>query len=52
MAGNEKQKLKLLYLLKIFREKTDDDHVMSAADFCEELLNTASQRSASPSTRI
>ena len=38
MAGNEKQKLKLLYLLKIFREKTDDDHVMSAADFCEELL--------------
>lgn len=37
MAGNEKQKLKLLVLMDIFRQKTDEEHIMSASELCEEL---------------
>lgn len=37
MAGNEKSKLKLLYLMDIFKKKTDDDHVLTANELCDEL---------------
>ena len=35
MAGNPKQKLKLLYLLKILRTYTDEEHPISAERICE-----------------
>lgn len=36
MAG-QTQKLKILYLMRILLEKTDEDHIMSAKDLSEEL---------------
>ena len=38
MAKGENQKLKLLYLLKILREKTDDEHFISTQEIIELLL--------------
>ena len=37
MPGRADSKLKTLYLMDILREKTDEDHPMSAADICQEL---------------
>ena len=37
MAKGNNQKLKLLYLIKIFSEKTDEDHCMSAQELIQEL---------------
>ncbi|MBQ8062513.1 MAG: WYL domain-containing protein [Clostridia bacterium] len=37
MPGRADSKLKTLYLCDILREKTDEDHPMSAADICKEL---------------
>lgn len=37
MAKSEKQKLKLLYLKKIFEEKTDENHILTIADIIDEL---------------
>lgn len=37
MAGNPLQKLKLLYLLDIFKEYTDEEHPLSAEKLCEML---------------
>ena len=37
MAKSPNQKLKLLYLMKIFQEKTDDNHGLRAVDLIEEL---------------
>lgn len=37
MPKSEKQKLKLLYLVKMFKEKTDDEHWVSMADIIEYL---------------
>lgn len=37
MAGNKDQKLKLLYLMKIFNELTDEDHRLTAADLIDRL---------------
>ncbi len=37
MAGVQKSKLKLLYLVDILREKTDDDHPLPATEIVEEL---------------
>lgn len=37
MPGRADSKLKTLYLMDILREKTDEDHPMSAADICKEL---------------
>lgn len=37
MAGNAKQKLKLLYLQAILREKSDEKHPLSSADLGREL---------------
>lgn len=37
MAKSPNQKLKLLYLMKIFLEKTDDNHGLRAVDLMEEL---------------
>jgi predicted DNA-binding transcriptional regulator YafY len=39
MAGNKNQKMKILYLLKIFQEKTDKEHQLTINDIIEELLN-------------
>ena len=36
MAG-QSQKMKLLCILQILRERTDENHVMSAADLCRVL---------------
>ena len=36
MAGAN-QKLKILYLLQILRERTDENHIMSATDLCKAL---------------
>ena len=37
MAKSEKQKLKLLYLKKIFEEKTDENHILTIAEIIDEL---------------
>ena len=37
MPKSANQKLKLLYLLKIFHEKTDESHCLSAAELAGEL---------------
>lgn len=37
MPKSANQKLKLLYLIKIFQEKTDEDHCLSAQDLITEL---------------
>lgn len=37
MAGSSQQKLKLLYLIRILHEQSDDDHPMSAVDLRREL---------------
>lgn len=37
MPGRADSKLKTLYLCDILRERTDEDHPMSAADICKEL---------------
>ncbi len=37
MPRSQGQKLKLLYLMKILQEKTDDSHVLTAAELIEEL---------------
>ncbi len=37
MAGNPMQKLKILYLLDIFKQYTDEEHPLSAAELCEKL---------------
>lgn len=37
MSGKADSKLKTLYLVDIMREKTDEDHPMSAQDMCKEL---------------
>jgi len=37
MAGKANSKLKTLVLMDILREKTDEDHPMSAAELCQEL---------------
>lgn len=37
MAKSPNQKLKLLYLMKIFQEKTDDNHGLRVVDLIEEL---------------
>lgn len=37
MAKGNNQKLKLLYLIKIFSEKTDEDHCLSAQELIQEL---------------
>lgn len=37
MPKSANQKLKLLYLLKIFQEKTDEDHCLSAQELIKEL---------------
>lgn len=39
MAKSEKQKLKLLYLKKIFEEKTDENHILTIAQIITELKN-------------
>ena len=39
MAGNKNQKMKILYLIKIFIEKTDKEHQLTINDIIEELLN-------------
>lgn len=36
-AGPQKNKLKLLYLLSILRQETDEDHPLSASALCERL---------------
>lgn len=35
MAGNAKQKLKLLYLLDILERETDEEHILSAPEICD-----------------
>lgn len=37
MAGSSNQKLKLLYLMKIFMEQTDEDHPLAVAELISEL---------------
>ena len=37
MARSSNQKLKILYLMKIFLEKTDSDHSLTLAEIIEEL---------------
>ena len=37
MAKGANQKLKLLYLIKIFREQTDEDHMLTLAEIIEKL---------------
>lgn len=37
MARSEKQKLKILYVLKLLMENTDDEHYISTADIIEKL---------------
>lgn len=37
MAGSSQQKLKLLYLLKILKEKSDENHPLTASDLVREL---------------
>lgn len=39
MAGSANAKLKPLYLLQIFQEKTDEEHPLSAEGLCKELEN-------------
>lgn len=36
VSGNSK--LKILYLMQIFRQKTDEEHILSANELCAELL--------------
>lgn len=50
MAGNPMQKLKILYLLDIFKQYTDEEHPLSAAELCEKLAGRGCRPSASPST--
>lgn len=37
MAKSENQKLKLMYLMKILLEKTDEDHALTMPDILREL---------------
>ncbi len=39
MAKSANQKLKLLYILKILSEKTDEDHSMPTQDLIQELAS-------------
>lgn len=38
MAGNRNQKIKLLYLIDIFKKYTDEEHPLSANEICDRLL--------------
>jgi hypothetical protein len=49
MAKKSNQKIKLLYLMKILLENTDDEHGMTLAEISR-WANTASMRSARRST--
>ncbi|MTK14284.1 MAG: hypothetical protein F8N39_20135 [Clostridiaceae bacterium] len=46
MAGNENQKLKLLYLIQILSEKTDKDHPLTIDKIITELSLTRHEISA------
>ena len=37
MAGNPKQKIKLLYIIDILKKYSDEDHPISATKICEKL---------------
>jgi hypothetical protein len=37
MAGVQKSKLKLLYIVDILRKKTDENHYLAATEICDEL---------------
>ena len=37
MSGNASQKMKLLYLIDILKEQTDEAHPLSAEQLCEQL---------------
>ena len=37
MAARRGQKIKLLYIIKILTELTDEDHPLSATEICEKL---------------
>ena len=37
MAGNPMQKVKLLYLMEIFKKHTDEEHPLSASELCQKL---------------
>ena len=50
MAKKSNQKIKLLYLMKILLENTDDEHGMTLAEISDRWANTASTRSARHST--
>lgn len=50
MAKKSNQKIKLLYLMKILLENTDDEHGMTLAEISDSLGEYASMRSERHST--
>ena len=44
MPKSPNQKLKLIYLIKIFSEKTDENHYLTAAQLIEELEKVESSK--------